>query len=157
MPARSRARSQAQRPPVPPAVRERIIESYGLDRSAGQRYASWIGALALHGDLGAGKTCFIQGYAVALGIDEPITSPTYTLIGEYEGRLPLHHIDLYRLAGPEEALGLGLEEYFDVNGITAIEWAERAEGLLPPDLLHIQIVADEDEMRTFRIYRENEL
>ena len=113
--------------------------------------------IALHGDLGTGKTCFIQGYAAALGIDEPITSPTYTLIGEYEGRLPLHHIDLYRLSGPEEALGLGLEEYFDANGITAIEWAERAEGLLPPDMLHIQIKADaETETRTFRIFRENE-
>lgn len=113
--------------------------------------------IALHGDLGAGKTCFIQGYAAALGIDEPITSPTYTLIGEYEGRLPLHHIDLYRISGPEDALGLGLEEYFDINGITAIEWAERAEGLLPPDLLHIQIVADDTTgMRTFRIFRENE-
>lgn len=98
--------------------------------------------IALHGELGAGKTCFIQGYAAALGITEPITSPTYTLIGEYEGRLPLHHIDLYRLSGPEEALGLGLEEYFGLNGITAIEWAERAEGILPPDLLHIQIQAD---------------
>ncbi len=113
--------------------------------------------IALHGDLGAGKTCFIQGYAAALGIDEPVTSPTYTLIGEYEGRLPLHHIDLYRLSGPEEALGLGLEEYFDVNGITAIEWAERAEGLLPPDLLHIRIKVDEHTgMRTFSIFRENE-
>ena len=113
--------------------------------------------IALHGDLGAGKTCFIQGYAAALGIDEPITSPTYTLIGEYEGRLPLHHIDLYRLSGPVEALGLGLEEYFDVDGITAIEWAERAEGLLPPDLLHVQInVDDATGARTFRIFRENE-
>ncbi len=113
--------------------------------------------IALHGDLGAGKTCFIQGYAAALGIDEPITSPTYTIIGEYEGRLPLHHIDLYRLSGPEEAIGLGLEEYFDANGITAIEWAERAEGLLPPDLLHIQIAADTDTgTRTFRIFKENE-
>ncbi|MCK4563737.1 MAG: tRNA (adenosine(37)-N6)-threonylcarbamoyltransferase complex ATPase subunit type 1 TsaE [Verrucomicrobia bacterium] len=113
--------------------------------------------MALHGDLGAGKTCFVQGLAAALGIDEPITSPTYTLIGEYEGRLPLHHIDLYRLSGPEEALGLGLEEYFDANGITAIEWAERAEGLLPPDLLHIQITVDDTtESRTFRIFRENE-
>ena len=113
--------------------------------------------MALHGDLGAGKTCFIQGFAAALGIDEPVTSPTYTLIGEYEGRLPLHHIDLYRLAGPEEALGLGLEEYFDVNGITAIEWAERAEGLLPPDMLHIEIKTDEQtEERTFRIFKENE-
>lgn len=113
--------------------------------------------IALHGDLGAGKTCFIQGFAAALGIDEPITSPTYTLIGEYEGRLPFHHIDLYRLSGPVEALGLGLEEYFDVNGITAIEWAERAEGLLPDDLLHIRIEADEHTgTRTFRIYREYE-
>ena len=113
--------------------------------------------IALHGDLGAGKTCFIQGYAAALGIDEPITSPTYTLIGEYEGRLPLHHIDLYRLSGPEEALGLGLEEYFDADGITAIEWAERAEGLLPPDLLHIRIEADSHTgTRTFHIFRENE-
>lgn len=113
--------------------------------------------IALHGDLGAGKTCFIQGLAAALGIDEPITSPTYTLIGEYEGRLPLHHIDLYRLSGPVEALGLGLEEYFDANGITAIEWAERAEGLLPPDLLHIRIEADEyTETRTFHIFREGE-
>jgi tRNA threonylcarbamoyladenosine biosynthesis protein TsaE len=114
--------------------------------------------MALHGDLGAGKTCFVQGLAAALGIDEPITSPTYTLIGEYEGRLPLHHIDLYRLSGPEEALGLGIEEYFDANGITAIEWAERAEGLLPPDLIHIQITADEKtETRTFRIFKEDEV
>jgi tRNA threonylcarbamoyladenosine biosynthesis protein TsaE len=113
--------------------------------------------MALHGNLGAGKTCFIQGFAAALGITEPITSPTYTIIGEYEGRLPLHHLDLYRLSGPEEALGLGLEEYFDVDGITAIEWAERAEGLLPPDLLHIQItVDDESGARTFRIFKENE-
>lgn len=114
--------------------------------------------IALHGDLGAGKTCFIQGFAAALGIDEPITSPTYNLIGEYAGgRMPLHHIDLYRLSGPEEALGLGLEEYFELGGITAIEWAERAEGLLPPDLLHIQILVDEATgMRTFRIFRENE-
>lgn len=113
--------------------------------------------IALHGDLGAGKTCFIQGFAAALGIDEPITSPTYTLIGEYEGRLPFHHLDLYRLSGPEEALGLGLEEYFDANGITAIEWAERAEGILPLDMLHIEIKADaETETRTFRIFQENE-
>ena len=114
--------------------------------------------MALHGDLGAGKTCFIQGFAVALGIDEPITSPTYTLIGEYEGRLPFHHLDLYRLAGPEEALGLGLEEYFDKDGITAIEWAERADGLLPDDMLHIKIESDpQTQTRTFQIYREGEV
>lgn len=113
--------------------------------------------LALHGDLGAGKTCFIQGFAAALGITEPVTSPTYTLIGEYEGRLRLHHIDLYRLSGPQEALGLGLEEYFDAGGITAIEWAERADGLLPPGVLHIRIIADEHTgVRTFTLFREDE-
>jgi len=111
--------------------------------------------VALHGDLGAGKTCFIQGLAAGLGIDEPVTSPTYTLVGEYEGRLPLHHIDLYRLSGPAEALGLGLEEYFDADGVTAIEWAERADGLLPPGLLHVRIEADDvSGERTFRIHRE---
>ena len=140
----------------------RIVETHSPEETWGlaAELADGLGpgtVIALHGDLGAGKTCFIQGYAAALGIDEPITSPTYTLIGEYEGRLPLHHIDLYRLSGPEEALGLGLEEYFDANAITAIEWAERAEGLLPPDLLHIRIEADtETGTREFRIFRENE-
>jgi tRNA threonylcarbamoyladenosine biosynthesis protein TsaE len=111
--------------------------------------------IALHGELGAGKTCFIQGYAAALNINEPVTSPTYTLISEYQGRLPLHHIDLYRLSGPEEALGLGLEEYFDAGGITAVEWAERAEGLLPPNLLHVRIEVDRHSgTRTFHIFRE---
>jgi len=114
--------------------------------------------IALHGDLGAGKTCFMQGFALALGVEEPVTSPTYTLIGEYQGRLPLHHIDLYRISGPQEALGLGLEEYFEAGGITAIEWAERAEGLLPPDLLHISIEVDpETQTRTFSIFREGEV
>jgi tRNA threonylcarbamoyladenosine biosynthesis protein TsaE len=113
--------------------------------------------IALHGDLGAGKTCFMQGFALALGVEEPVTSPTYTLIGEYQGRLPLHHIDLYRISGPQEALGLGLEEYFEAGGITAIEWAERAEGLLPPDLLHISIeVNPETQARTFSIFREGD-
>ena len=112
--------------------------------------------LALHGELGAGKTCFIQGMAAALGVTEPVTSPTYTLIGEYEGRLPLHHIDLYRLSGGDGG-DIGLEEYFDASGITAIEWAERAEGLLPPGLLHIRIEADEHTgTRIFHIYREGE-
>ena len=95
--------------------------------------------IALHGDLGAGKTCFIQGLAVAMGITDPITSPTYTLIGEYEGRMKLNHIDLYRLSNSVEALGIGLEEYLESDGITAIEWAERAEEILPESMLHVSI------------------
>lgn len=114
--------------------------------------------LALHGTLGAGKTCFIQGLALALGIDEPVSSPTYTLVCEYQGRLPLYHLDLYRLSGPEEAVALGLEEYMDGAGITAIEWGERAEGLLPPDLIDIHISVDhESGERTFTIVPGNPL
>ena len=111
--------------------------------------------IALHGDLGVGKTCFIQGLAVAMGITDPITSPTYTLIGEYEGRMKLNHIDLYRLANSVEALGIGLEEYLDSDGITAIEWAERAEELLPESILHVSIEKGCDEMsRHIEIWRE---
>ena len=111
--------------------------------------------IALHGDLGAGKTCFIQGLAVAMGITDPITSPTYTLIGEYEGRMKLNHIDLYRLSNSVEALGIGLEEYLESDGITAIEWAERAEEILPESMLHVSIEKGCDEMsRQIKIWRE---
>ena len=111
--------------------------------------------IALHGELGAGKTCFIQGLALAMGITDPITSPTYTLIGEYEGRMKLNHIDLYRLANSVEALGIGLEEYLESDGITAIEWAERAEEILPESMLHVSIEKGCDEMsRQIEIWRE---
>ena len=111
--------------------------------------------IALHGELGSGKTCFIQGLAAAMGIRDPITSPTYTLIGEYEGRMKLNHIDLYRLANSVEALGIGLEEYLESDGITAIEWAERAEEILPESMLHVSIEKGRDEMyRQIEIWRE---
>ena len=111
--------------------------------------------IALHGDLGAGKTCFIQGLAVAMGITDPITSPTYTLIGEYEGRMRLNHIDLYRLKNSIEALGIGLEEYLESDGITAIEWAERAKEILPPGMLHISIEMGKSETsRLITVWQE---
>ena len=93
--------------------------------------------LALHGDLGAGKTCFVQGLAEALAIHRPVNSPTYTLISEYTGRLRLFHIDLYRIRNETEAGNLGLEEYMYGDGVTAIEWAERIQPLLPQDTIHI--------------------
>ncbi|MBM4152307.1 MAG: tRNA (adenosine(37)-N6)-threonylcarbamoyltransferase complex ATPase subunit type 1 TsaE [Kiritimatiellaceae bacterium] len=101
--------------------------------------------IALHGNLGSGKTCFTQGLAVAAGIKEPVCSPTYTLICEYAGTVPFYHMDLYRLGSPEEAYDLGLDEYLEMNGISVIEWAERAAELLPPKTLHIRIERGEGE------------
>lgn len=99
--------------------------------------------LALHGDLGAGKTCFIQGLAEALGVTATVSSPTYTLIGEYQGRLPFYHADLYRLDEPAEALRAGLDDYLYGDGVTAVEWAERAATLLPAHTLHVHLRAGE--------------
>ena len=93
--------------------------------------------LALHGDLGSGKTCFVTGIARALAIPDAITSPTFTMINEYAGTLALCHMDLYRISAPDELFTLGLEDYFDSDGVTVIEWAERAGDLLPEDTIHI--------------------
>lgn len=93
--------------------------------------------LALHGNLGSGKTCFVQGLALALDIRQAVTSPTFTIVNEYRGRLPLYHIDLYRLNSAEESFGFGFEEYLEAKGIVAVEWAERAENLIPGHAVHI--------------------
>lgn len=113
--------------------------------------------VALHGNLGAGKTCFSQGLALAAGVREPVCSPTYTLISEYSGTIPFHHIDLYRLGGPEEAFDLGLDEIFEAGGITVIEWAERAAELLPAQAIHIQIDRGESDQQRIISIVENPL
>ena len=113
--------------------------------------------IALHGTLGAGKTCFTQGLAQAAGVKEPVCSPTYTLISEYHGTVPFHHIDLYRLGGPEEAFDLGLDEYLETDGITVIEWAERAAELLPPSTIHIRLERGEGEEQRIVSIVENPL
>ncbi|MFA7257056.1 MAG: tRNA (adenosine(37)-N6)-threonylcarbamoyltransferase complex ATPase subunit type 1 TsaE [Kiritimatiellales bacterium] len=113
--------------------------------------------IALHGNLGAGKTCFTQGLAQAAGVKEPVCSPTYTIISEYRGTIPFHHIDLYRLGGSEEAFDLGLDEYLEAGGVTVIEWAERAAELLPPDTIHIRIERGETEEQRIISIVENPL
>lgn len=81
----------------------------------------------LHGDLGTGKTCFTQGLARGLEVaeDEPVTSPSYTLMNPYQGRLPLYHFDLYRLVSMEDLVDLGFEDYLHGAGVTVVEWADR--------------------------------
>jgi tRNA threonylcarbamoyladenosine biosynthesis protein TsaE len=107
--------------------------------------------VALTGDLGAGKTCFIQGLAEGLGVDGPVTSPTFVMIAEHAGRVPLYHVDLYRTESLAEIRRLGLEELLDGGGVTAIEWAEKAEPLLPPRTIHVRIRGAGDEPRTVEI------
>lgn len=101
--------------------------------------------ICLNGDLGSGKTVFTKGFAGAMGIDE-ITSPTFTIIKEYLGELPLYHMDVYRTDGKIE--GLGLEEYFDKGGVTIIEWSEMIEDYLPSERLDINIKITGENSRT---------
>lgn len=101
-------------------------EKFAREAAAGEVWA-------LVGDLGAGKTHFVQGIAGAVGLKTPATSPTFTLLHEYAGgRLPVYHFDFYRLESADEALDLGLDEYLDGDGLTVIEWADKFPGLLPP-------------------------
>lgn len=96
--------------------------------------------LALEGDLGAGKTTFAQGMAEGLGVKQQVDSPTFTIVKEYEGRLPFYHMDVYRIDSPEEELGL--EEYFYGEGISLVEWASRIEPILPEETiwLHLKVL-----------------
>jgi tRNA threonylcarbamoyladenosine biosynthesis protein TsaE len=95
--------------------------------------------IALRGELGAGKTRFARGVATGLGVaaDIPVTSPTYTLLNIYAGRIPLYHFDLYRLTGDEEVVELGFAEYFCGDGVSLVEWPERLREELPPERLEI--------------------
>ena len=126
----------------------RTIESFGsaCTRALGRRFgqAAKPGlVIALSGDLGAGKTVFAKGFAEGLGISAPITSPTFTLLQVYErGRLPLCHMDAYRLEEEEELEAVGGHEYFGAPWVTLVEWPENVAGLLPPETLWIRLERD---------------
>ena len=111
-----------------------------------QLLGSYLGKLAqkadvllLTGELGTGKTCLVQGLARGLDVDEYAFSPSFVILRSYHGRLPLYHIDLYRLDSLDEIAGLGLDDYFYGDGVCVIEWAEKARQLLPPDSLLISL------------------
>ncbi len=104
--------------------------------------------VALNGDLGAGKTTITKGIAKALGIEEEITSPTYTIVSEYEAPLPLYHMDMYRIDGIEEFELLGVDELLFGQGVSLIEWSERIAEYLPEDGKSISITINSDGSRT---------
>jgi len=110
--------------------------------------------VVLAGDLGAGKTAFVQGFGWGLEVPDRITSPTFTLVHVYEGRLPVHHLDVYRLEQLSEALDLGLPEMLDDGGVVLIEWGDAILPVLPHDYLEVRITfgtGDDDRTLAFRI------
>ena len=110
-----------------------FAESWASDLVGGEIFA-------LHGVLGAGKTQLVKGLARGLGYHGDVTSPTFTIVHEYRGgRLPVYHIDLYRIRNEKEAIDIGLEEYLPGDGVTVIEWPERIASLLPPQTRHWEL------------------
>lgn len=95
--------------------------------------------ICLIGDLGAGKTTFTKAFALGLEVDDYVTSPTFTIIQEYEGRIPLYHFDVYRIEDLREMEDIGYEEYFYGDGVCVIEWAQIIKDLLPKNYLQIEI------------------
>ena len=107
--------------------------------------------IALTGDLGTGKTVFTKGIARGLGIDEPVSSPTFTIVSEYRsGRMPLFHFDVYRIGDPEEMDEVGLDDYLSNGGLSLIEWAELIRDMLPPETVWVTIEKDLENGFDFR-------
>lgn len=118
---------------VGPEETLQVGRELGAASAAGEVYA-------LVGDLGVGKTVFTKGFAEGLGIDEPVNSPTFTILQIYdEGRIPLYHFDVYRIEEPEEMEEIGLDEYLEGDGVCLIEWAGRIADILPQDIIVVRI------------------
>ena len=122
-----------------------VSDSAEMTQLIAEKYAQSIKSpvvISLVGDLGAGKTTFTKGFCKGMGIDDLVTSPTFTIMNDYtSGRMPLYHFDMYRLGSKEEAEELGFAEYFDLRklkGVSIVEWAENVQGLLPT--LYIEVV-----------------
>jgi tRNA threonylcarbamoyladenosine biosynthesis protein TsaE len=127
-------------------------DTHALGRRIGQAIASGV-ILTLRGDLGSGKTTFVQGLAGGLGVPASyyVTSPTYTIINGYPGRLPLYHIDLYRLGSPEELEDIGFYDLLQPEAVVAIEWPELAVEKLPPDHLSLVFEILDNDARKIRL------
>ena len=134
-----------------------VSGSPGETRSIGERIGRRLGegdVVALSGELGSGKTCLIQGIARGLGIDTavPVNSPSYVIVNEYPGPLPLYHFDLYRLYDLNEIYELGWDDYAEKRGVIVIEWAERAGPLLPPGRIDVRLEVTGENSRRITIF-----
>jgi tRNA threonylcarbamoyladenosine biosynthesis protein TsaE len=110
--------------------------------SLGRRLAGRLEAgmvVAFSGELGSGKTTMIKGVCAGLGVTETVKSPSFVIVTEYPGRIPVFHLDLYRIASEAELEGLGLEDYFGARGVCLVEWAERCASRLPPDAIRVTL------------------
>jgi tRNA threonylcarbamoyladenosine biosynthesis protein TsaE len=135
-----------------------VSESPEATTAAGERLGARLGpgdVVALTGELGAGKTCFVQGVVRGLGVKVAATSPTFVLVNEYRGRLPVHHVDAYRTQSLTELLDFGLEELLEGGGVTLVEWADRCEPLLPSRAIRVHIEGVGDEPRRITITEGN--
>ncbi|MBQ2049908.1 MAG: tRNA (adenosine(37)-N6)-threonylcarbamoyltransferase complex ATPase subunit type 1 TsaE [Spirochaetales bacterium] len=118
-----------------------------LGRSIGEKCTPGT-VISLRGSLGAGKTVFAKGVARSLGIDEAIVSPTFTLVQEYQGRLPMYHMDLYRITSEDDFQMIGGEDMLYSDGVTLVEWSEIINDTLPVGTLFVQITVNDDQSRT---------
>lgn len=134
---------------------ERVVSRSAEEtRAIGAQLGARLGpgaVVALIGDLGAGKTCFLQGVAEGLGVTGDVTSPTFVLVNEYRGRLPVRHVDAYRTESLTELVDIGVEEMFHGDGVTLVEWADKLLPLLPPDAVIVRISGLGDEPREILI------
>ncbi len=105
--------------------------------------------VALWGDMGAGKTAFVHGLCQGMGLDDRVSSPTFALVHEHDGPIPLYHFDLYRLADEDELASVGVEEYWYGRGLSAIEWPQQAGSLLPEERLDVEIHMTGESDRIF--------
>ncbi len=137
-------------PIVAPNTLDFISHSESQTRRLGVRLAPFLSpgdVLALSGDLGTGKTRWVQGVCQGLGVSGIVNSPTFTLVNEYQGEMSIYHIDLYRLANGTEAFSFGLEDYLYGDGVSLIEWAERAGEFLPENYLSVELYHLEETKR----------
>lgn len=109
--------------------------------------------ISLRGSLGAGKTVLARGFAREMGITEAIVSPTFTLVQEYEGKLPVYHMDLYRINSEEDFMMIGGEDMLYSDGVCLIEWSEVIDSMLPAKTIYVQIQVNPDQSRTVTLQR----